>query len=104
MLAERLEMFVAVRKYRVRRGSTAEWARRVREGFMPLMRELEGFQGYYLVDGGEDVVITVSLFDSADAALTSNTKAADWVRHNVLEFARGMPEVMVGDVIVAEVK
>ena len=71
---------------------------------MPLMRELEGFQSYYLVDGGEDVVITVSMFDNADAALTSNTKAADWVRHNVLELARGMPEVMVGDVLVAEVK
>jgi heme-degrading monooxygenase HmoA len=97
-------MFVAVRKYRVRRGSTAEWARRVQEGFVPLMRDLEGFRGYYLADGGEDVVITVSMFDSADAALVSNAKAADWVRHNVLEFARGMPEVMVGDVLVAEVK
>ena len=97
-------MFVAVRKYRVRRGSTAEWARRVQEGFVPLMRGLEGFQGYYLADGGEGVVITVSMFDSADAALASNAKAADWVRHNVLELARGMPDVMVGNVLVAEVK
>ena len=97
-------MFVAVRKYSVRRGSIAEWARRVETGFVPLMRDMEGFQGYYLVDGGQDVLITVSMFDSADAALASNTKAADWVRHNVLEFARGMPEVMVGDVLIAEVK
>jgi hypothetical protein len=59
----------------------------VRAGFVPLMRDLEGFQGYYLLDGGEDVLITVSMFDSADAALASNAKAADWVRHNVLEFA-----------------
>ena len=57
-------MFVAVRKYRVRRGSVAEWAQRVQTGFVPLMRELEGFEGYYLVDGGEDVVITISMFDS----------------------------------------
>jgi heme-degrading monooxygenase HmoA len=97
-------MFVAVRKYRVRRGSVAEWAQRVQTGFVPLMRELEGFEGYYLVDGGEDVVITISMFDSAGAALASNAKAADWVRHNVLELARGMPEAMVGDVLVAEVK
>ena len=97
-------MFVAVRKYRVRRGSTAEWARRVETGFVPLMREMEGFRGYYLVDGGQDALITVSMFDSADAALASNTKAADWVRDNVLEFARDMPEVMVGDVLIAEVK
>jgi hypothetical protein len=68
------------------------------------MRGLEGFRGYYLLDGGPDVVTAISIFDSADAALLSNEKAADWVRNNVLEFARGMPEVIVGDVLVAEVK
>jgi heme-degrading monooxygenase HmoA len=97
-------MFIAVRKYHVRRGSTAEWAQRVQTGFVPLMRELEGFRGYYLLDGGQDVLITISMFDSADAALVSNAKAADWVRHNVLELARGMPEAMVGDVLIAEIK
>jgi hypothetical protein len=97
-------MFVAVRKYQVRRGSTAEWAQRVRAGFVPLMRELEDFKGYYLLDGGPGVLITISMFDSADAALVSNEKAADWVRNNVLEFVRGMPDVMVGDVLIAEVK
>jgi hypothetical protein len=57
-----------------------------------------------LLDGGPDVLITISIFDSADEALASNEKAADWVRHNVLEFTKGMPEVMVGLVLVAEVK
>ena len=97
-------MFIAVRKYRVRRGSTAEWAQRVRDGFVPLMRELAGFRGYYLLDGGPDALITISIFDSADEALMSNEKAVDWVRNNVMEFARGMPEIMVGDVLVVEVK
>jgi heme-degrading monooxygenase HmoA len=101
---EAWDMFVAVRKYRVRHGYAAEWAQRVQTGFVPLLRDLEGFQGYYLLDGGEDVLITISMFDSADAALVSNAKAADWVRHNVLEFVRGLPEVMVGDVLVAEVR
>jgi Antibiotic biosynthesis monooxygenase len=97
-------MFIAIRKYRVRRGSTAEWAQRVRDGFVPLMRDLASFRGYYLLDGGPDVVITISMFDNADEALVSNERAADWVRNNVLELARGMPEVMVGDVLVTEVK
>jgi hypothetical protein len=97
-------MFVAVRKYQVRRGSTAVWAQRVRAGFVPLMRQLEDFKGYYLLDGGPGVLITISMFDSVDAALVSNERAADWVRNNVLEFVRGMPEVMVGDVMIAEVK
>jgi hypothetical protein len=97
-------MFIAVRKYRVRRGSTPGWAQRVRDSFVPLMRELAGFRGYYLLDGGPDELITISMFDSADEALVSNAKAADWVRNNVLDFTRGLPEVMVGNVLIAKVK
>ena len=51
-----------------------------------------------------DVLITISIFESADEAFASNEKAADWVRNNVLEFTKEMPEVMVGDALIAEVK
>jgi heme-degrading monooxygenase HmoA len=89
-------MFVSMRKYHVRRGSAEGLARRVEEGFVPLIRQMQGFRSYYLLDGGPDVLITISLFENADEALASNEKAADWVRNNVLEFTKGMPEVMVG--------
>ena len=68
-------MFIAVRKYRVRRGSGAEWTKRVQDSFVLLMRELEGFRGYYLLDGGLDVIITSSLFESVAEALVSNENA-----------------------------
>jgi hypothetical protein len=97
-------MFASIRKYQVRRGMVEELARRVKEGFVPLMRGMQGWKGYYLLDGGPDVLITISIFDNADEALASNTIAADWVRDNVLEFTKGMPEVMVGNALVAEVK
>ena len=97
-------MFIAIRRYRVRRGSSATWAQLVRDGFVPLIRELTGFRGYYLLEGGRDELIAISMFDSADEELASNEKAADWVRNHVMEFARGMPEVMVGNVLIAEVK
>ena len=48
-------MFASIRKYNVRRGSAEELARRVREGFVPIMRQFQGFRGYYLLDGGPDV-------------------------------------------------
>ena len=76
----------------------------MRDGFVPLMRELASFRGYYLLEGGPDVLIAISMYDSADEALVSNEMAADWVRNNVMELARGMPEAMVGNVLVAEVK
>ena len=97
-------MFTSIRKYTVRRGSAEELAQRVWEGFVPLMRQVEGFRGYYLLDGGPDVLISISMFDSGDEALASNETAATWVRNNLLEFTRGLPEVMVGDALIAEVK
>ena len=97
-------MFTSIRKYNVRSGSAEELARRVREGFVPLLRQMPGFRSYYLLDGGPDVLITISRFDSADEAFASNEKAADWVRNNVLEFTKGMPEVMIGNTLIAEVK
>ena len=95
-------MFTIVRKFRLTRGSAEEVVRRVRESFVPLLRELPGFSDYYLLEGGPDVLVSIRVFDSADEALASNEIAANWMRDNVLEFVKGMPEVMAGNVLVAE--
>jgi hypothetical protein len=42
------------------------------------------------------------VFDSADQALASNEIAENWIRNNVLEFVKGMPEAMAGNVLAAE--
>jgi heme-degrading monooxygenase HmoA len=97
-------MFTSVRKYSVRHGSAEEFARRVQESFVPLLQSMPGFRGYYLLDGGPDVLITISMFDSVDEAVASNEKAANWTRNRVLEFTKGMPEVMVGHALIAEVR
>ena len=94
-------MFTIVRKFRLTRGTAEEVARRVRESFVPLLRGLPGFREYYLFESEPDVLISIRVFDSADEALASNETAADWIRDNVLEFVKGMPEVMAGNVLVA---
>jgi hypothetical protein len=94
-------MFTIVSKYRLTRGSAGEATRRAQESFVPLLRGLPGFREYYLLDGGPDVLISIRVFDSADEALASNEIAAQWTRDSVLEFVRGMPEVMAGNVLVA---
>jgi hypothetical protein len=103
-LSEGRNMFTSIRKYTMRRGSAKELARRVQDDFVPLVRQMQGFRGYYLLDGGLDVLIRISMFDSANEAFLSNEKAANWVRNNVLEFTKGKPEVMVGNALVAEDK
>jgi hypothetical protein len=44
------------------------------------------------------------LFDIADEALAFNEIATNWLRNNVLEFTKGIPEVMAGNALVAEFK
>jgi hypothetical protein len=95
-------MFVTIRRFRLARGSAQMVAERVEESFVPLLRELQGFKDYYLIDGGPDVLISVRVFDSAESALVSNEIAENWIRDNVLEFVKGMPEAMAGDVLIAE--
>jgi hypothetical protein len=97
-------MFTIVRKFRLARGSVGEVKRRVEVGFVPLLRKLPGYRTYYLLDGGQDILISVRVFDSADQALASNEVAAEWMRDNVMEFVKGMPEVMAGEVVIADSK
>ena len=93
-------MFAIVRKFRLARGSVGEVARRVHEDFVPLLSSLPGFRQYYMFESEPDVLVSIRVFDSADEALASNEVAAGWIRNNVLEFVKGMPEVMAGDVLV----
>ena len=47
----------------------------MQDGFVPPVRQMGGFRSYYLLDGGPDVLITISIFDSFDAGSASNEKA-----------------------------
>jgi hypothetical protein len=97
-------LFVSVRKYRLRRGSTTKWTDRVHTGFLPILQAMPGFRGYHLLDGGPDELIAITLFNHRDQAFASNERAADWVRDNVLEFVIGFPEVMGGDALISETR
>ena len=97
-------MFSSIRRYTVEQGSVEELTRRVEEGFVPLVRRMKGFKGYYLVRDGQNILIAMSVFDTAAQALASNEMAANWVRNNVLGSKTGMPEVIVGDVLISEVQ
>ena len=97
-------MFSSIRRYTVERGSIEKLIRQVEEGFVPLVRRMSGFKGYYLIKSGQNVLIAMSVFETAEQALASNEIAADWVTNNLLESKTGGPEIIVGDVLISEVK
>lgn len=73
----------------------------VEDGFLPIMRETDGFFGYYLMNNGAGAVAAVSIFDSEASALASNEKARDFVAENLTAFLPNNPSVSSGRVGIA---
>ena len=93
-------LYVVIRRYPLAPGAdTAELTRRVREGFVPILREVPGFVEYYTYEAGGDA-IAISIFTDAAAAEESTRRAADWVAQaNLGAFFAGPPEVIAGPVL-----
>ena len=93
-------MYTAVRTYTT--SDPAELARRVQEEFVPMMRDLPGFIGYYVVDGGDGKMASVTVCQDAAAVEESNRRAAAWVQERLAELITGTPNVIAGDTVVSE--
>ena len=91
-------MYASVRIYR---GITdpEEVARRVSEGFVPLVSAIDGFVGYHFVDAGDGVMCSTSVFSDSAGAQASDEKAAGWARENLAELMSGPPEILEGEVV-----
>ncbi len=94
-------LYVVIRRYPLAPGAdVAELTRLVREGFVPIMRQVPGFVEYYTYDAGGGDSGTISIFTDAAAAEESTRRAADWVAEaNLASFFAGPPEVIAGPVL-----
>jgi hypothetical protein len=68
----------------------------VNQGFVPIISTAPGFVAYYVVDAGNDVVASVSVFQDQSGADESNRMAADWVKENLASLVSGSPEITAG--------
>jgi hypothetical protein len=91
-------MYATVRRYE---GVTnaGEAAKRVNEGFMPLLKEIPGLIAYYWVDAGGGVMISTSVFQDQSAADESNRRAASWVKENLAQLLPKPPQITDGRVV-----
>jgi heme-degrading monooxygenase HmoA len=96
-------MYASIRRYKVNPGAAAEIALRVNEGFLPIISKAPGFVSYYVLDAGNDVVASVSVFQDQAGAEESNRMAADWVKQNVASLLGGPPEITAGEVVAHKV-
>ena len=93
-------MYACVRTYRGVR-SPEEMVRRAERGFRPLLEAMPGFGGYHLTVSG-DMLTTVSLFATREAAAASAGLASAWVSENLADlYEGGPPEVVLDEVLPA---
>lgn len=74
-------MYATIRRYEGVRDHT-EAGRRIREDFVPLISEIDGFIAYYWIDGGNGVMVSTSVYEDRAGAEASNERAAGWIREN----------------------
>lgn len=91
-------MYATVRRYEDVTDS-AEAGRRVREGFVPLISEMEGFIAYYWVDAGNGVMLSTSVFETQAEEQASTEGAAGFVRENLADLFPNPPQVTDGEVV-----
>jgi len=94
-------MFTTIRRYQVKQpGQTAELARRVEQGLVPILSKQPGFVSYAVTDAGQDVELSISTYTDRGAAEAANRAAASWVKDNLAELL-GAPEITMGERIVS---
>ena len=88
-------MHTVIRRYQGVQNAE-EVARRAVEEFAPQLRDQPGFQGYWVVDAGDGVLATITVFETEEAAADSTAAAATWVQANVAHLIPNAPQVTAG--------
>ena len=94
-------MFATIRRYDgVDQSRTMELTSKVNETLVPKLRELPGFAGYYLIEAGEGVISSLSLFETAEQAEESNKIVSTWITdENFASAIPNPPKITSGKVV-----
>jgi hypothetical protein len=78
--------YLVTRRYKLKSGATyEELARRVNEGFVPIISAVPGFIEYLLVEPGDGTHLAVSIFADQAGADESTQRASGWAEGAVGE-------------------
>ena len=91
-------MFIITRRFKSLR-SVAEAATRAEAGLAPLLLNATGFRGYHIIDAGDGVALSVTMFETREDAERVKDRAMDWIKQNLSDLYQGEPEVTAGEVI-----
>src|SRR5262245_59846847 len=93
-------LYAAIRQGKAKTGMAEELARRIKEGAIPIISDVEGFMAYYVVYALDDTVTAISVFNDYAGAEESNRRVLAWIEQNLAPLLAGPATAMAGPVIV----
>ena len=95
-------MFAIIRRYDgVDQNRSADLTRKVNEMLVPKLEKLSGFAGYYLIEAGNGVFSSLSLFETPEQSKESTKIVATWIRDEKLDtMIPNEPKITSGKVVV----
>ena len=79
---------------------STELTSKVSETLIPKLKKLPGFKGYYLVDAGNGVFTSLSLFETPEQGMESTKFVATWIREEKLEtMLPNEPKITSGKIV-----
>ena len=97
-------MFVTIRRYSPKNGAVNKASlqllrRQLQDDFLPLVQQIPGFVGYYVLNVGDRELVMLSFCETKECLAESNRYTAEYTLRNPLVFELGRPEVTEGEVL-----
>ena len=93
-------MYAAIRQGKAKPGMAEELARRIKEGAIPIISDVDGFMAYYVVYAPDDTVTAISIFNNFAGAEELNRRGVAWIEQNLMPLLVGPATAVAGPVIV----
>ncbi len=102
-------MFVTIRRYSPKNGAINKASlellrRQLHDDFLPSLRKIPGFEGYYVLNVGDRELVTLSMCESREGSVESSRCSAEYTLRNPLVYELGRPEVIEGEVLTSSQK
>jgi len=99
-------MYAIIRRYSLKTAQNQKTVddlkRRLDEGFLPKVQDVQGFHGYYAMNVGGKGLVTITVCDDKAGADESTRRAAEFVKNDPLKDQLGSPEIIEGDLLIAK--
>ena len=97
-------MYVTIRRYSPKNGAINKASlellrRQMHDEFLPIVQQVPGFGGYYVLSVNNRELMTLSFCETPEGMAESTRCAAEYTLRNPLVFELGQPEVTEAEVL-----